>query len=87
MDEAALIEELKKGRFFACLDVTSPEPPSVDNPLRTLPNVILTPHMAGGHTMQNRSLMGRNTIKEVYNYLTKGLIAYEVRGEMLSHMA
>ena len=37
--------------------------------------------------MQNRSLMGRNAIKEVYNYLTKGLIAYEVRGEMLSHMA
>ena len=87
VDETALIEELKKGRFFACLDVTSPEPPAMDNPLRTLPNVILTPHMAGGHAMQNRSLMGRNAIKEVYNYLTKGLIAYEVRGEMLSHMA
>lgn len=87
VEEEALIEELKKGRFFACLDVTSPEPPSADNPLRTLPNVILTPHMAGGHTVQNRALMGRNAIKEVYNYLTKGLIAYEVRGEMLAHMA
>jgi hypothetical protein len=31
--------------------------------------------------------MRRNAIKEVYNYLTKRLISYEVRGEMLSHMA
>lgn len=46
-DESALIEELKKNRFFACIDVTEPEPPVADNPLRTLPNVNLTPHIAG----------------------------------------
>ena len=33
IDEPALIEELKKGRFFAFLDVTDPEPPALDNPL------------------------------------------------------
>ncbi len=47
IDEPALIEELKKNRFFACIDVTNPEPPAEDNELRKLPNVALTPHIAG----------------------------------------
>ena len=52
-----------------------------------MPNVIITPHVAGGHTINGRKMLGRNSIKEVYNFLTKGLIAFEVRGEMLEHMA
>lgn len=47
INEQDLIEELKKGRLFACLDVTEPEPPAADHPFRSLPNVILTPHIAG----------------------------------------
>ena len=50
INEKDLIEELKKGRIFACIDVTNPEPPSRDNELRTLPNVVLTPHIAGTAT-------------------------------------
>lgn len=87
IDEAALVKELQTGRIFACLDVTDPEPPAPDHPFRTLPNVVMTPHTAGGHTLNGRKMLGRNAIKEVYNYLIKGLIAYEVRGEMLEHMA
>ncbi len=87
IDEEALVKELQTGRFFACLDVTDPEPPAADHPLRTMPNVIITPHVAGGHTVNGRKMLGRNSIKEVYNFLTKGLIAYEVRFEMLEHMA
>jgi phosphoglycerate dehydrogenase-like enzyme len=45
--EEALIRHLKQGRFFACLDVTKPEPPAADHPFRTLPNVVLTGHIAG----------------------------------------
>ena len=41
------IEELEKGRIFACIDVTNPEPPEPDNKLRDLDNVMLTPHIAG----------------------------------------
>ena len=50
INEEALINELKKGRFCACLDVTYPEPPEKDNPLRNMDNVILTPHIAGTAT-------------------------------------
>lgn len=47
IDEPAMIEELKKGRFYAYLDVTSPEPPEKDNLLRSLDNVDVIPHIAG----------------------------------------
>jgi len=47
VDEEALIDELKAGRLWAGLDVTDPEPPEPDSPLRSLPNVLLTPHVGG----------------------------------------
>ncbi|HLS64749.1 MAG TPA: hydroxyacid dehydrogenase [Ruania sp.] len=47
LDEAALVAELRTGRLEAVLDVTDPEPPSPDSELWLLPNVTLTPHIAG----------------------------------------
>jgi phosphoglycerate dehydrogenase-like enzyme len=47
IDQAALERELRSGRIDAVLDVTSPEPLPADSPLYTLPNVLLTPHIAG----------------------------------------
>ena len=47
VDEAALIAELQTGRIQAVIDVTDPEIPPPDSPLFTLPNVFLTPHIAG----------------------------------------
>ena len=46
-DMAALTRELASGRIAAALDVTDPEPLPTDNPLWTMPNVLLTPHVAG----------------------------------------
>ena len=47
-DEEALIEALKEKKIRgAALDVTTIEPVPSDHVLRTLDNVILTPHMAG----------------------------------------
>ena len=48
VDEDALVAALKSGKVAgAGLDVTYTEPCPQDNPLWTLPNVILTSHTAG----------------------------------------
>lgn len=48
VDEEALIEALRKKRIAgAGLDVYHKEPPSPDNPLLKLDNVVLSPHTAG----------------------------------------
>ncbi|ONI80122.1 hydroxyacid dehydrogenase [Saccharothrix sp. ALI-22-I] len=49
VDTDALIDELSSGRISAVLDVTEPEPLPSDSPLFDLPNVFLTPHVAGSH--------------------------------------
>ena len=63
IDEQALIDELGKGRLFAFLDVTDPEPPARDSPLRSLPNVVVTPHLAGCIT--DCSAMGALAVEEL----------------------
>ncbi|RXS87475.1 hydroxyacid dehydrogenase [Streptomyces sp. TM32] len=61
VDPAALLPELLSGRLHAVLDVTEPELPPPDSPLWDLPNVLLTPHIAGSlggelHRMADRAL-------------------------------
>ncbi len=46
LDQDALIRRLQAGDLIAGLDVFDPEPLPSDSPLRTLPNVFLTPHIA-----------------------------------------
>jgi phosphoglycerate dehydrogenase-like enzyme len=43
----ALTDELEAGRLEAALDVTDPEPLPPESPLWKLPNVLVTPHIAG----------------------------------------
>ena len=47
VDQPALERELVSGRLDAVLDVTTPEVLPAGSPLYDLPNVLLTPHIAG----------------------------------------
>ena len=51
IDELALIDALRSGAIAgAGLDVLEQEPPSPDNPLLTMENVLITPHVASAST-------------------------------------
>ncbi len=47
MDHDGLLQECQQGRIIAALDVTTPEPLPADSQFWQLPNVMLTPHLAG----------------------------------------
>jgi phosphoglycerate dehydrogenase-like enzyme len=52
----ALVAELDRGRLRAALDVTDPEPLQAGHPLWRLPNVLLTPHIAGNSVAASERL-------------------------------
>lgn len=86
VDEEALAEELKTGRFTACLDVFDPEPPAADSPLRKLANVILTPHIAGCRA-SNIFRQGRYAVTELERFFAGQPAVYPVTQADLSRMA
>jgi phosphoglycerate dehydrogenase-like enzyme len=67
IDGAALIGALQAGRLGgAALDVTEIEPLEPASPLWGLPNVIVSPHVAGGGSdgyQQQKDLFGRNLLR------------------------
>lgn len=53
LDQEALAELMKGGKLWgAALDVTTPEPLPKDSPLWDIPNLLLTPHVAGGMRLE-----------------------------------
>lgn len=86
VDEPALIEELKKGRFLAMIDVTDPEPAPPDHPLRNLPNVIFTPHIAGAIT-RNVFRNGEFAAREIINFVEGKPLLYPVELTNLDKIA
>ena len=64
VDEAALIERLRAGKFRAAMDVYDQEPLPAGHPFRSLPNVVLTPHRAGG-TLESYRRIGRALVDDL----------------------
>ncbi len=85
--EADLAEALRKGPGrTAVLDVTLPEPVEEGHPFYDLPNVILTPHIAGS-MQQERARMGHYQMLEFFRVRNHETPALEVTLQMLSIMA
>lgn len=87
VDEKGLCEVLKeRPDLTAVLDVTFPEPPVPDSPLYTLPNVVLTPHIAGSMGGEI-ARMGRLMCDELTSYLAGEPMRNRVTYDMLDRMA
>ena len=84
VDEEALIEILQKNpTITAVLDVTYPEPPEDGSQLYTLPNVILTPHIAGSAGLEVRR-MAEKILEESMTLKKGDWCLYEVKHEMIN---
>lgn len=66
------------------LDVATPEPPAADSPLYELPNILLTPHMAGSVGDECRR-MGRYMVDELERFVAGKPLKWAVTPEIARH--
>jgi phosphoglycerate dehydrogenase-like enzyme/predicted dehydrogenase len=85
IDEKALIARLRRGDISACLDTYDREPLPRSHPLRRLPNVFLTAHIAGG-TTDMYDAAAREATGKVMSYL-RGEAADTVSREQWAMMS
>ena len=86
VDTDALTRECVAGRLNAFVDTPDPEPLPADSPLYDLPNVVLTPHIAG--SLGNEiSRMGDLAVAEVRRFLAGEPLLHQVRAEDLERIA
>jgi phosphoglycerate dehydrogenase-like enzyme len=85
--EAEMVEVLEeRPDLWAVLDVTHPEPPEPDSRLYDLPNVVLTPHIAGSLGGECRR-MGRLVVDELRQYVAGEPLEYEITRERAALLA
>jgi phosphoglycerate dehydrogenase-like enzyme len=81
VNEPALVDVLRRRPDLqAVLDVTAPEPPAADSPLYTLPNVVLTPHLAGSVGPECQR-MGFGMVDEFERYCAGQPLRWEITPE------
>ena len=81
----ALLARLKQGDIFACLDTYEEEPLSASHPLRRLPNVFLTSHVAGGSS-DNYAAAAVEVVRKVAVHLG-GDLTQSISAERLRTMS
>jgi phosphoglycerate dehydrogenase-like enzyme len=86
IDQDEMVAELRRGRFVACIDVTVPEPLPIDHALRRLPNVLVTPHVAGA-VGENLMRIGEFIAEEIVRYAAGGKLLGEVTHDQLGTTA
>jgi phosphoglycerate dehydrogenase-like enzyme len=86
VDGDALAAELVSGRIDAVLDTTEPEILAPDSPLYDLPNVFLTPHIAGAMGTETQR-MAALAIAEIERYVAGAPFAHGIRREDLARIA
>jgi phosphoglycerate dehydrogenase-like enzyme len=85
--EAEMVDVLReRPDLWAVLDVTHPEPPEPDSPLYALPNVVLTPHIAGSLGRECRR-MGRLVVDELRRYVAGEPLRHEITSDRAALMA
>ncbi len=83
VDERALCKALSEGWIWAAgLDVFEVEPLPMDSPLRTLPNVVLLPHV-GSATVKTRTDMALLAAQNIRDYLLTGHVHTPVNPEVI----
>ncbi len=87
LDQPSVLSVLReRPDLTAILDVTEPEPPKADDSLFELPNVIVTPHIAGSHGRECQRL-GSYMVEEFRRHLSGQPLRWAVTREMLHKMA
>jgi phosphoglycerate dehydrogenase-like enzyme len=86
VDSAALEAELTSGRIAAILDVADPDPLPAGHPLLGLPNVFVTPHVAGAMGNELHRL-AELAVVEVERYAREEPPLHRVRREDLDRIA
>ncbi len=85
--EEEMIEVLRERKdITAVLDVTYPEPPVENSPLYTLPNVVLTPHIAGSQGPEC-GRMGDYMLQELKRFKNGESLIWQISEEEFSIQA
>ena len=86
VDGDALTRELASGRIDAVIDTTDPEILPADSPLYELPNVFLTPHIAGAMGTETQR-MATLALDELERFANGEALLHEVKLEDLARIA